>query len=53
MKAEFYNEEGVQIDNWFAKATDMEDGERVKLTISTTENERPADYELEASTSAF
>lgn len=53
VKAEFYDENNTRIDEWFANATDVEDGERVELTITTTEDEKPADYDLEASTSPF
>lgn len=53
VKAQFYDEDDVRIDEWFANATDVEDGERAELTSSTTEDEKPADYELEASTSPF
>lgn len=53
VRARFYNDEGVWIDDWFNNATDVKPGERVEMTISTTEDEKPADYELEASTSPF
>lgn len=53
VKAEFYDENDTRIDEWIANATDVEDGERVELTITTTEDEKPADYDLEASTSPF
>jgi len=54
VKSTVFDEDGVRIDDLFTNTTDLPDGERWAFEVPVlVDAEDVADYELEASTSAF